>query len=312
MTLDLRQVRCFIEVADSLHFGRAADQLRIAQSALSRQIQGLETSLGVRLFHRNKRAPIRLTDAGALFLAEVQGGLTQLEKAESIARQAGRGETGRLEIGYVASATYSGLLPSVIYAYHRDCPGVSVALTEMETWRQLESLSESRIDVGFIRPRPDYPPGILVVPQLRETLSIALRVDHPLASTDKAIRPDELAEESFILPQSDDQVGFGEHSREIGRHGGFSPRFAYNVRDFITALNLVAMGLGISVVPASLQRIQLADIVYRPLEGLTLHAEIVAAIRRGNNSPVVRGFISALRQRGQVQLAFAEPKAQSR
>jgi len=216
---------------------------------------------------------------------------------------------GRLEIGYVASATYSGLLPSVIYAYHRDCPDVSVALTEMETWRQLESLPEGRIDVGFIRPRSDYPPGIVVVPQLRETLSIALRIDHPLAKTGKAVRPEQLAEQSFILPQSDDRAGFGEQAREIGRHGGFVPRFAYNVRDFITALNLVAMGLGISVVPASLQRIQLNDIAYRPLDGLTLHAEIVAAIRRGNNSPVVRRLINGLRKREQMQLSFAEPNA---
>ncbi|WP_316979404.1 LysR family transcriptional regulator [Shumkonia mesophila] len=306
MALDVRQIRCFIKVAESLHFARAADQLHIAQSALSRQIQALEKSLGVRLLYRNKRAPIRLTDAGEMFLAEVQPGLAQLERAESVARQIGRGESGRLEIAYIASATYSGLLPSVIYAYHLEFPAVTVTLLEMETWRQLEALSENRIDVGFLRPRPEYPPGIVVVPQLRETLSIALRVDHPLAATGKAIRPMDLTNESFILPQSDDRAGFGEHTREIGRYGGFSPKFSYNVRDFITALNFVAMGLGISVVPASLRRIQLADVVYRPLDGLTLHAEIVSAVRRNNNSPAVREFINGLRKREQVLLASRE------
>lgn len=306
MALDVRQIRCFIKVAESLHFGRAADQLHIAQSAVSRQIQALEKSLGVLLLHRNKRAPIRLTDAGQHFLAEVRSGLAQLERAESAARQAGRGESGRIEIGYIASATYSGLLPSVIYAHHRDFPAVTVTLLEMETWRQLEALSENRIDVGFLRPRPEYPPGITVVPQLRETLSIALRVDHPLAATGKAIRPKDLADESFILPQSDDRAGFGELTQDIGRHGGFAPKFSYNVRDFITALNFVAMGLGISVVPASLRRIQLADIAYRPLDGLTLHAEIVAAVRRSNNSPAVREFINGLRKREPVLLASRE------
>lgn len=306
MALDVRQIRCFIKVAESLHFARAADQLHIAQSALSRQIQALEKSLGVRLLHRNKRAPIRLTEAGEMFLAEVRTGLAQLEKAESVARQVGRGESGQIAIAYIASATYSGLLPSVIYAYHLELPAVTVTLQEMETWRQLEALSENRIDVGFLRPRSEYPPGIVVVPQLRETLSIALRVDHPLAATGKAIRPADLANESFILPQSDDRSGFGEHTRDIGRHGGFSPKFSYNVRDFITALNFVAMGLGISVVPASLRRIQLADVVYRPLDGLTLHAEIVSAVRRSNNSPAVREFINGLRKREQVLLASWE------
>lgn len=302
MTLDVRQIRCFIEVAESLHFGRAADRLHIAQSALSRQILALEQSLGVRLLHRNKRAPIRLTDAGELFLAEARVGLAQLDRAESVARQAGRGESGRLEIGYIASATYSGLLPSVIHAHHRDFPTVTVTLREMETWRQLEALSDSRIDVGFLRPRPEYPPSIMVVSQLRETLSIALRADHPLALDGRPIRPKDLAAESFILPQSDDRLGFGEHAREIGRHGQFSPIFSHNVRDFITAINLVAMGLGISVVPASLRRIHLDAIVYRPLEGLTLYTEIVSAVRRSNTSPAVRGFINGLKKREQVLL----------
>ncbi len=296
--MDLHRIRCFIEVAECLHFGRAAERLKTAQSALSRQVQMLESALGVRLLERNKRTPIRLTDAGASFLVEARAAIAQLEKAELAARQAGRGESGRIEIGYVASATYSGLLPSVVAAYHRDSPEVSLALTEMETSRHLEALTAQRIDVGFLRPRPEYPAGIVVRPLLREPLLIALRADHPLARDGGKIRPARLAHEAFILPQSDDRVGFGEHTAAVGRRGGFTPRFAHHVRDFITVLNLVAIGFGVSVVPASLQRVQLPGIVYRPLAGVALFAEMVAAVRRSNNGPAVRRFIDHLRRHG--------------
>lgn len=305
--MDPRQIRCFIEVADCLHFGRAAEQLGIAQSALSRHIQMLESTLGVRLFARNKRSPIHLTEAGASFLAEARTAIAQLEKAEMTARQAARGECGRIEIGYVASATYSGLLPSIVSDYHRDYPEVSISLTEMETSRQLEALTENRIDVGFLRPRPEYPAGIVVRSLLREPVLIALRADHPLARGGRKIQPIRLADEAFIVPQSDDRVGFSEYTIDVGHRGGFVPHFAYHVRDFITVLNLVAIGLGVSVVPASLQSVRLPGVVYRQLAAVSLFTEIVAATRRGNNGPVARLFIDHLRRCGQIDWPTAPP-----
>lgn len=297
---DLHQVRCFVAVAERLHFGGAAEHLHIAQSAVSRQIKLLETALGVRLIERNKRARPRLTEAGALFLAEARAAVAQFEKAASVARQAGRGALGRLEIGYVASATYSGLLPSVVSTYHRACPAVAIGLTEMDTPRQLEALREGGIDVGFFRPRPDHPAELLVLPQLREPIVLALRGDHPLAAAGGAILPARLAGEDFIVPQADDHTGFSEHTMAIGRAGGFTPHLAHHVRDFITVLNLVAAGLGVAAVPASLRHLRLADIVYRRLDGCAIAAELVAAVRRTGNAPVVGTFIETLRHRART------------
>ena len=104
------------------------------------------------------------------------------------------------------------------------------------------------------------------------------------------------------MPQSDDQVGFSEHTAEVGRRGGFTPQFAYHVRDFITVLNLVAIGLGVSVVPASLQRVRLPGIVYLPLAGTAPFAEMAAAVRRGSNAPAVRRFIDHLRRGRPIEL----------
>lgn len=300
--MDLKQVRCFVEVAERLHFGRAAERLRLAQSVVSRQVRLLEDSLGVRLLERNKRAPIRLTPAGELFLDEARAALAQFEKAELVVRQAGRGERGRLEIGYVASATWSGLMPSAVFDYRREHPDVSVSLTEMETWRQLEALSEGRIDVGFLRPCPDCPSGLVVLPQIREPILLALRSDHPLAGSRGAVAAARLAGEDFIVPQADDRAGFSGHTMAIGRAGGFAPRIVHHVRDFISVLNLVGVGLGVAAVPSSLQRVRLPDIVYRPLADCEVHAELAAACRRSGNGPVVRSFVKLLRRRGETVL----------
>lgn len=300
--MDLKSVRCFVEVAEKLHFGRAAERLRLAQSVVSRQVAGLEQELGVRLLERHKRAPIRLTAAGALFLDEARTALAQFERAELVVRQAGRGERGRIEIGYVASATWSGLLPSAVFQHRRERPGVTVSLTEMETWRQLEALEEGGIDIGFLRPRPDYPPGLAVLPQLREPILLALRADHPLAVSTGAIPAARLAGEDFAVPQADDRLGFGGHTMAIGRAGGFSPRIVHHVRDFISVLNLVGVGLAVAAVPSSLQRVRLPDVVYRPLADCEVFAELVAAFRRSGNAAVVRSFVRVLRARGETVL----------
>ncbi|MFD2181790.1 LysR family transcriptional regulator [Rhodoplanes azumiensis] len=300
--MDLKSVRCFVEVAENLHFGRAAERLRLAQSVVSRQIAGLEAELGVRLIERHKRAPIRLTPAGALFLDEARAALAQFERAELVVRQAERGERGRLEIGYVASATWSGLLPSAVFDFRRARPGVTVSLTEMESWRQLEALAEGRIDVGFLRPRPDYPASLAVLPQLREPVLVALRADHPLAALHGAIPAARLAGEAFAVPQADERGGFVGHTLAIGKAGGFSPRIAHHVRDFISVLNLVGVGLAVAAVPSSLQRLRLPDVVYRPLADCEVFAELAAASRRSGNAAVVRSFVRVLKARGETVL----------
>jgi DNA-binding transcriptional LysR family regulator len=158
--LDSHPLRCFVAVARELHFGRAAEQLQLAQSALSRQIQALERDLGVRLLNRGRRSAITLTEAGMALLGEAQLAIQQLDRAEATARRAARGEIGRLEIGYVVSAALSGVLPRTLERFRALRPDVQVQLVAMETPRQLEALRSGLLDVGFLRPRPTYPAGV--------------------------------------------------------------------------------------------------------------------------------------------------------
>ncbi|PKU22121.1 LysR family transcriptional regulator [Telmatospirillum siberiense] len=292
--MDIRQLRYLAAVSEELNFGKAAGRLNIAQSALSRQILLLEEEIGTRLLVRHKRSPVRLTEAGVLFMAAARSALEHFERAELVGRRLGRGELGKVKIGYVASATFSGLLPASTFAFRRQWPEAEIDLKEMESVTQVSALSGGEIDIGFFRPQPSLPADLSVIPLLREPVMVALRKDHPLARSERPIAAADLAGSHFVVPQTDDEVGFSRHVAEIARQGGFTPIYAFHVRNFIAVLSLVAAGLGIAAVPASLGCLQPADVVYRPLADCAVFAELTAAFRRDEQSSAVRNFIEVI------------------
>ena len=295
--MELRHLRYFVAVAEELHFGRAAERLRIAQSALSTQIQALERHLGVRLLQRSKRSSVALTDAGMLVLEEARRTLRQAERTELVGRRAGRGELGRVEIGYVVSAALAGVLSSTVSNFRRNHPAVDIRVQELATPRQLDELAAGRLDVGILRPRPRYPLGIVAVRLLREPLMIALPQGHPSAAGGvRSVRAAALAEEEFVAPYFEEESGFQEQIAEIGRHGGFAPRVVHRVRGFVTAASLVAAGVGVAVVPASLRCLQLPGVVYRPLADAAVSADLAAAFRRDERAKAARAFIEQVRK----------------
>lgn len=180
--MELRWLTSFVAVAQDLHFAKAADRLHLAPSALSAQIKALESHLGVRLIDRGRRSRPALTSAGQAFLVEAQRTLAQAARAEAVGRQAGRGELGHVDIGYVASAAFSGVMTTVL----ADCAGpgtdISVTVRELETPAQLAALSGGDIDIGFLRSRPGYPPGITAVSVLSEEVVVAVPCTGPLAA----------------------------------------------------------------------------------------------------------------------------------
>lgn len=294
--MDIRQLRYLAQVSEDLNFGKAASRLHIAQSALSRQILLLEEEIGTRLLVRHKRSPVRLTEAGALFMAAVRSALDHFERAELVGRRLGRGELGKVKVGYVASATFSGLLAESTFAYRRHWPEVELDLKEIDSVTQVSALTGGEIDIGFFRPQPSLPNDLSVIPLLREPVMVALRRDHPLAENEKPIAATDLAGSHFIVPQSDDEAGFSRHVAEIARQGGFTPHYAFHERNFIAVLSLLAAGLGIAAVPASLGCLQPANVVYRPLADCAVFAELTAAFRRDEQSAAVRNFIDVIRR----------------
>jgi DNA-binding transcriptional LysR family regulator len=293
--MELRHLRAFHAVAGTLHFARAAELLGISPPSLTEQIQGLERELGARLFRRTKRS-VALSDAGRLFLEETRPALEQLDHAARIARQAGRGELGIVEVGFAASAAYSGVLARSVAAWRRDHPGVELQLHEMESIPQIEALAEGRLDIGFVRPPVITPPGIVTARLYREPLMVALPTDHVLAR-EESVAAGSLAGEAFIIPDQDAGVSFHHHTVAVAQRGGFTPRVAHRGRDLTAVATLVALGMGLAVVPESLCRsLNLAGLAYRPLRGTPILADIAAAFRRGEAAPVTRALIRHIRQ----------------
>lgn len=288
--LDVRQLQCFLAVAEELHFARAADRLGLAQSGLSTQVQRLEKDLGVTLLNRNKRKPVSLTDAGRLFYAEAEAALRHIERADQVGRLAARGLAGVIRIGYVASGVSTGLLSRMLGDFRKHHELVRVEVFPMETPRQLDALNEGRIDVGIVRPRRLCPAGIETKIVQTERLLTAMASHHPLARRGP-VAARELADQPFIVPQFADEEGFGFALTALGKAGGFTPRLEYRVQDFISATSLASAGYGIAIVPESMQNFSQPGVFFKPVSDFRLAVHLALAYRRREMSPAVRAFV---------------------
>lgn len=290
--MDVRQLRCFIAVAEELHFARASDRLGVAQSAVSSQVQRLETHLKVRLLNRNKRKPVTLTDAGELFYAEALAAVRHFERAEQVGQLASKGLAGVVRLGYVASGVTSGLLSRILKGFRHSHQDVRMDVIAMQTPRQLEALSTGEIDVGIVRPRRFYPAGVEATIVHSERLIVAFPKDHPLA-TKRAIKVGDLRSQSFVSPQFDETEGFAETLSRLGQAGGFSIMSEFRVNDFITAVSLGAAGYGVVVAPESIRLFEQPGIVFRPIADFAELVHLALARRQREPSPVVRAFVQS-------------------
>jgi DNA-binding transcriptional LysR family regulator len=286
--MDLRHLRYFVAVAEELHFGRAAARLHIAQPPLSRQIRTLEDELGLRLFERN-RAGVALTEAGKVFLVEVGALFEQLEHAVTRTKQAARGELGTLRIGYVGSAVYSGL-PGIVRTFRASVPGVVVSIRQMSPTQQVSALLEGAADLGFAR-GPVHEPSLRAQTVLDEELLVALPAGHAL-SRHKVLALPMLASEPFVVAARARGPGYHDYILSLCRAAGFSPRIVQE-GSHLDVLSLVAAGMGIALVPASLRDIRKHDVDYRALRERP-RTELVAISRKTAHTPALRAFLLLL------------------
>lgn len=252
--LELRHLRYFLATAEELNYGRAAERLRIAQPGLSQQIKNLEEIVGTQLFDRTRRS-VKLTLAGELFAEEARKALQQTETALLVTRRAGRGELGRIAIGYVGSAAYTGALTTMIGEFRKAYPEVELDISEMEMSQQLEHLDHGKLDIGFIRPPVPLPLGIVSTPVLFEEIMLALPENHLLAEQER-VSLSALNGNIFITPRHPAGVSFHAHTTSACRAAGFFPRLGPQGRDFVTIASMVAVGLGVALVPQSLRSIR--------------------------------------------------------
>lgn len=291
--MELRHLRYFIAVAEELHFGRAAQVLGISQPPLSQQIQALEQEVGARLFERTNRR-VELSEAGRLFLQEARLVLAQVDKAADVARRAQLGELGELKIGFTSSAPFNSSIPQAIFAFRQAFPAVHLNLQEMSSTQVAESLMDESIQVGLMRPLP-LPDSLSVIELMREPLVAVLSAGHPLVEgSERGLHLAQLAQEPFVFFPRTYGSGLYAQLLNLARDAGFSPHFAQEAGEAMTIIGLVAAGLGVSVLPASYQRIRIDGVVYRTL----LDPEAMTAVwlvqRKGVQTPMAKGFVELL------------------
>jgi DNA-binding transcriptional LysR family regulator len=289
--MELRHLRYFVAVAETLHFRRAAEGLSIAQPALSQQIQQLERELGVKLLERTHRR-VSMTDAGTVFLERARASLHEASEAMRLARLAGRGEVGHLGVGAVTSALY-GIFPDVVRVFRERHRDVHLTLHELSAAEQTRALHDGRIQVSFLRPPMDDS-AIEVQTIVREPWVVAMPVSHRLAGrTRVALRT--LAGEPFVTFPRELAPVLYDQLISMCRAAGFSPHIVQEAQ-MQTIVSLVAAGIGVALVPATLQNLSRSGLVYKRLTGAPSRIELAVAWRRDDTSPLLRAFLEVVRE----------------
>jgi len=290
MDLEPRALRSFLAVADVLHFGRAAQTLRVAQPALSQQIRRLERDLGVELFARTSRS-VALTPAGRVLRDRARALLAQGEKdAEEVVRVA-RGEQGRLDVGFVSSALPLGPVRRV-QQLREEHPLVRVHLTEGWTSHLLERLLRGDLDLAIVRD-PDPVDGVELTPFHTERFVAAVPATHRLA-TRASVRGPELAGDPFVFfPPEAGALATARNLAPVVSDGTV-PEVVQEASSWTTLLHLVAAGVGVTVAPASALLSAPDGVVVLELEGDHEPSTLVWAVRADDARAVLRTFIDAV------------------
>lgn len=289
--MDLRQLACFVAVAEELNFSRAAQRMHISQPPLSRQIARLEDELRVRLLDRSPQS-VTLTAGGKGFLPEARRLLALAAKAPEAARRADRGETGTLRIGFVGSTIYTSV-PALVGRFRHLFPGVDVTLLQLTVARQVDLLLSGDIDVGLIR-QSISSPRLKTLSLFKERFVAALPANHPLA-VESAVNLRRLADENFVCFSRQEAPAIHEHLRRMCEAAGFTPRIALEAHPMSTVVGLVASGAGIAIVPNSMQRLRIVNVVYRKLTGTRESSEFFLVWRQDDESAILQNFLKVVK-----------------
>jgi DNA-binding transcriptional LysR family regulator len=287
MAPSLNQLRYFCELAAAGNFGRAAERLHMSQPPLSRQIAALEQELGTALLVRSPKGAT-LTAAGRQFLVDATEILRLVAQAKRNAAATGRGEAGRLSLGFTMSAAYS-IVPELTHRYQRAFPHVDLRVRELMPNALERDLKDGAIDVAI-----SFPGGesaqFKSMPLIREPLKLVLPERHPLAKSRK-IRTEDLAQERFLIVPRAQVPSLYDSIVQCCRAAGFEPVIGLEVYLQQTIVNFVAEGLGIAFVPASMQRSQIKGAVFRTL-GDSPVIEQLLYWSPANANPCLAGFLA--------------------
>jgi DNA-binding transcriptional LysR family regulator len=281
--IELRQLRYFLAVAEELNFTRAAERMGIAQPPLSQQILSLEHQLRVQLFIRSRRH-VELTPEGRALVTNARRILNLTQSSARVVQAIARGEEGPLAIGAIFSSIY-GVVPQILAEIVRTHPGILPSLQEMTVLQQLAALTDERIDLGLIR-------GSLSAPELdsmtlfEEPFVLVCPSEGPLA-LEGDVSLERIARMPLIRVIESANRTFSRQMMSALVERGYELNIVHEVSDTHTLIGLVAAGFGISLVPASLQNIQIPRVRYLPLHEETPSTALRLVWHRQNTSPVL-------------------------
>jgi DNA-binding transcriptional LysR family regulator len=289
---ELRHLRYFVAVAEELHFGRAAKRLGIAQPPLSRQIKGLEERLGVELLRRTRRS-VELTGSGAALLPAARDLLAQAARVEQAVRRSAAGTAGTIQMGFVGSAAHE-LLPTLLRRFRERYPDASVVPTELSTTEQIAAITRGALDAGLVR-LPVESAEVATLRLLEEPLVIALPDFHRFAGR-RRLPLAALANEPFVMWGRQLNPPFHDEVISACHDAGFSPNVVQEAGEIPTIVSLVAAGLGVSLVPASMEQVRTDGVVYLPVQGSGVRIALALAWRRDHASALVRNLVALARE----------------
>ena len=287
MKVELRHLRYFLAVAEELHFGRAAARLQIAQPALSQQIRRLEEEIGVELFHRTKRR-VQLSAGGEAMVQSARQALSDVEASIEVAQRAARGEIGHLTVGFIETAATT-IVPLAVRRFRTDHPDVGLSLRELSVDAQVDGLRSGALDVGIVRLPIDVD-GLLLRPVADEGLLVVAPEGHPLAGRQR-VGSQSLAGEPLVLLAREVVPGLYDQIIALQReHGGAN--IAQEATSIQAVLGLVAAGLGVSLLPASVRSLDRSGVAFTTLTS-SPRSSMLLAWSEADRSPLTAAFVTA-------------------
>lgn len=291
--LNIRQLRYFIAVASSQNFSRAAEELHIAQPALSRQVQNLEEELNVSLVDRSTR-PLKITRAGMHLYEHACQILARLDELKKTTQRVHAENRQWISVGFVPSTLYGGI-PKIIQSFSSSHQDIDITLTEMVSAQQAEALKSRRIDVGF---------GRLAISDdavtnrvlTEEPLVVALSSNHFLTKS-SALQLSDIIKETVILYPKTAKPNYSDQVLRQFKIRGLEVNKTYETNGLQTAIGMAAAGMGLVLVPKSVQLLQRADITYLPISGCELTSPLIMTTRNEETSSHVRDFVETVETR---------------
>ncbi len=292
--MELRHLRYFVAVGEEQHYGRGAQRLRVAQPALSRQIQDLEDELGFQLFDRLPRG-VKISAAGKSFLEDARRILQQVNEATTRARRVAHGQSGTLRVGFTENASWHGVVPESFRKFRQEQPEAELQVNPLSSLEQFEAVRSGRLDAGFIFNMPKTDRELNQMPVASHNIVLAAPKGHPLQKV-KKLRLRDLGDTLFVwFPRRESPAFYDRLMHECFRAGLKSPRIVQEGVNEATILSLVLHGVGVGFVNENARWRCPQGVVVLPVIDLNLQLPLSLVWRKDNVSPLLGKFVAGVR-----------------